>query len=246
MGLCRKEGAQVYRVAVCEDQPHMREELCGLCGQALKELNVPYMLTPFVSAEELGEAMKAGHAPFDLLLLDIELEGKSGLQFASELRRAADRVSIIFVTGCEEYLRDGYAVQPIHFLLKPVDYPMLYDAIRTDWRLNGSKRHFVLQEGARTIPLTVQQVRFVESFNHGILIHNGEGSSFYRITLAEAEREIQPAGCFCRCHNSFLVNMDWVSEITRTRVVMRDGAQIPIGRRYYESAQKTFIRYMAQ
>ena len=183
---------------------------------------------------------------YDLLLLDIELEGKSGLQFASELRRADDRVSIIFVTGCEEYLRDGYAVQPIHFLLKPVDYPMLYDAIRTDWRLNGSKRHFVLQEGARTIPLTVQQVRFVESFNHGILIHNGEGSSFYRITLAEAEREIQPAGCFCRCHNSFLVNMDWVSEITRTRVVMRDGAQIPIGRRYYESAQKTFIRYMAQ
>ena len=57
MGLCRKEGAQVYRVAVCEDQPHMREELCGLCRQVLKELNVPYMLTPFVSAEELGEAM---------------------------------------------------------------------------------------------------------------------------------------------------------------------------------------------
>lgn len=236
----------MYRVAVCEDQTHIREELCALCRQALEELNIPHDITSFSSADQLGETMKGKNSVFDLLILDIQMEGKSGLELASELRQADDRVSIIFVTGCEEYLRDGYSVQPIQFLLKPVDYPALYNAIRTAWRLNSGKRRVVLQEGARTVLLTTQEVRYVESFNHGILIHQGDASCFYRVTLTEAERSIQPTGCFCRCHNSFLVNMDWVSEITRTKVVLSDGEEIPIGRRYYESAQKTFIRYMIQ
>lgn len=190
--------------------------------------------------------MKDQNDAFDLLILDIQMEGKSGLELAAELRQADNRVSIIFVTGCEEYLKDGYAVQPIQFLLKPVDYPLLYHAVHTAWKLGKGKRHVVLQEGARTILLTTREVRYVESFNHGIRVHQGAASGFYRITLAEAERAIQSTGCFCRCHNSFLVNMDWVSEITRTKVVLADGEQIPIGRRYYELAQKTFIHYMTQ
>ena len=236
----------LYRVAVCEDQRHIREELCALCRQSLGELNIPYDITSFSSADRLGEAIKEKIDVFDLLILDIQMEGKSGLELATELRQADDRVSIIFVTGCEEYLRDGYSVQPIQFLLKPVNYPAMYDAIRTAWKLSSGKRHVLLQEGARTVLLTTREVRLIESFNHGIMIHQGAEPSFYRVTLTEAERSIQSTGCFCRCHNSFLVNMDWVSEITRTKVILSDGEQIPIGRRYYESAQKTFIRYMAQ
>lgn len=239
-------GETLYRVAVCEDQKQMREEMCALCCKALEEMNIPYDIMAFSSADQLGETMRGKQERFDLLLLDIQMEGKSGLELAADLRQADNRVDIIFVTGCEEYLRDGYSVQPIQFLLKPVEYAALSGAIRTAWKLGGSRRHLALQEGARTILLNTQDVRFVESFNHGILVHEGKETGFFRITLTEAERSIQPTGCFCRCHNSFLVNMDWVSEITRTKVVLSDGEEIPIGRRYYESAQKTFIRYMTQ
>lgn len=236
----------MYQIAVCEDQKYMREELCMLCSRAMDELNIPYHITDFDSAEQLGERMRQESNPFDLLLLDIQMEGKSGLELASDLRQANEWVSIIFVTGCEEYLKDGYSVQPIQYLLKPIEYPALYNSIRTAWKLNGSKQRIMLHEGARSILLTTQKVRFIESFNHGILIHQENSPAFYRVTLADAERSIQPIGCFCRCHNSYLVNMDWVSEITRAKVVLSDGEEIPIGRRYYESAQKTFIHYVTR
>ena len=244
---CRKGEGTVYRVAVCEDQTDLCEELCRLCSQALGELAVPHEVTPFPCAEQLGGLIEQAEQKFDLLLLlDIQMEGKSGLELAAELRRADNRVSIIFVTGCEEYLRDGYSVQPIQFLLKPVDYQTLFSAIRTAWRLNGGKQHVVLQEGTRTVLLSTREVRYIEGFNHGISVHQNAAAVFYRISLTEAERSIQPTGCFCRCHNSYLINMDWVSEITRTKVVLTSGEHIPIGRRYYEAAQKTFIRYMMQ
>ena len=55
-----------------------------------------------------------------------------------------------------------------------------------------------------------------------------------------------PAEQFCRCHNSYIVNLDCVDSISRTAVDLRGGQRLPVGRTYYKRLQSSFIRYMNQ
>ena len=84
----------MYQIAVCEDETLARESLCGMCGEILSERNISYEITPFSSAEALEGAMAAG-ARFDLLCLDILMGGKSGMDFARQLRQRDEKISVL-------------------------------------------------------------------------------------------------------------------------------------------------------
>ncbi len=233
----------VYRLAICEDDGIIREELSSLCHDILQEDGIAHEITVFSSASDLEKTLLAENAPFDLLLLDIQMEGMTGMELAQSLRQRGDRVSIIFVTGCEDYLPEGYSVQPIHFLLKPVSREALSAALRTDWRLNHRPKTAALRLGGKTVSLSLAEIRYIESYNHNIVIHQASGERSYLLSLSEAEKQLPP-GQFCRCHNSYLVNMEYVEEISRKELSLRGSIHLPIGRAYYKSLQSAFIRYM--
>ena len=71
----------MYRVAVCEDEKNLREDLCAQCAAILSELQIEHTVTPYSSAEELEAAFSAG-AEFSLLCLDILMDGKTGMKLA--------------------------------------------------------------------------------------------------------------------------------------------------------------------
>lgn len=125
----------MYHVAVCEDEAVLRRELCGQCEAVLAEMQVAHRVTAFSSAEELEAALASGET-FSLLCLDILMGGKNGMELARELRAREDETSILFITGSTEFLKDGYSVRPIQYLLKPVEPEALRRAIDTDLRLH--------------------------------------------------------------------------------------------------------------
>lgn len=128
------EKMNTYRIAVCDDDPVMREQLHSFCRELLDGESIPYAITAFPSAAELEKRMNSDvEKPFNLLILDIQMNGMTGLELARSLRSKDDRISIIFVTACDNYLSEGYDVQPIHFLLKPICREALANAIRTDY-----------------------------------------------------------------------------------------------------------------
>ena len=112
MSVKERAVSRMYRVAVCEDEKNLREDLCAQCAAILSELQVEHTVTPYSSAEELEAAFSAG-AEFSLLCLDILMDGKTGMKLAQELRERDDRTSILFITGSTEFLKDGYSVRPI-------------------------------------------------------------------------------------------------------------------------------------
>ena len=235
----------MYRIAVCEDDRCTREDICGQCRRALEELGVFSEIMEFSSAEELESALNCETASFDLLVLDIQLGGKTGLDLAKDRRKLDDQVSILFITGCRDYIPKGYEVRPIHFLMKPVIPSELREAVQTDWRLRRKAERIVFQEGSRTVVVPLRETVYLESVSHGFLVHLTNGEKFLRLPLAKAEQSL-PVGQFCRCHNSYLVNIAHISEFCRTEVILRGGGHIPLGRKYSASAQSAFIRYINQ
>lgn len=101
----------------------------------------------------------------------------------------------------------------------------------------------MLRIGTKTVQLPLAEIRYIESYNHNIIVHQKEGNRTYFLSLTDFEKQM-PRDQFCRSHNSYLVNMAFVEEIGRMSISLRGGIQIPVGRTYYKDLQSAFIRYL--
>lgn len=241
--MLRKRGRIVekYQLAVLEDNVLMREQICSMCGEILSEAGISYEITEFSKAEELEESIKMKE--FHLLILDIVLEGMSGMELAEKLRMQKNRISILFLTGYESFWKDGFRVQPIQYLLKPVDRRELKKSLIDNWELNCRSKTAVFQKGNRILKLPMQSIHYIASgMNHSVEIHQENGVETFGYTLIETEQMLANAD-FVRCHTSYLVNLQYVREFDKSYFRLHDGTSIPIGRKYQKNCQSAMIAY---
>lgn len=231
-----------YRIAICDDDRNMLNEMAQMCEDILSQKDIAHEIREFKSSEDLFNSICAGEG-YDLLILDIQMDGMSGMELAHKLRDTNNRVSIIFVTACDSYLLEGYEVQPIYFLLKPVDKQRLETALTLDLSLNHSPKSFAMRIGGKNINLVLSEIIYIESYNHQLIIHMTSAEQSVYTSLTAMEQQL-PTGAFSRCHNSYLVRLEHVSEISRSEVTLRNGVKLPIGRQYFKTFQQDFISYM--
>ena len=234
----------VYTVAICEDERATCMEVCRMCDDILTQADIPHRIRAFSSATELDACLRSGKASFDLLVLDIAMQGKSGMELARELRQRKDRVSIIFVTGCEEYLEEGYEVQPVHFLLKPVNRTRLEKALLTDWELNHAPRSITLQSGNHSLRLSLPDILYVETApKHNVRVATVGKAHLFPASLASIEQAL-PADHFVRCHKSYLVNLDHIAQMGASTMTLDTEEEVPLGRKYAKDCQDAIIAYL--
>ena len=229
-----------YRVALCEDETVERDQIAGLCRDIFSALGVEAEVVPFPSADDLRRTVEGGRTAFDLYLLDIQMcEGASGLDLARRLYQWGVRDRIIFLTGSLEYAIQGYDVEPLHYLLKPVSRDRLEEALDRALRKRGA-RTVRFQRGGKSVALPVEDIRYLESRDHGIVVRLGDREQAFAVSLTDAER-LLPAGAFLRCHKSYLVNLSWVSHASHSGVYLKDGSQLPMGRAFYTEFQNSIV-----
>lgn len=230
----------VYRVALCEDEAVERSQLTGLCREIFAAHGLEAEIVPFSSAEEWMRKAEKNLTVFDLYLLDIEMkEGVSGLELARWLYDQGVREKIIFITGNPEYALRVYDVEPLHYLLKPVRRERLEEALGRALKKRGMQT-VLFQRGGKGVPLPLGEIRYLESRNHGVVVYLADSEQAFSISLTEAER-LLPAGTFCRCHKSYLVNLAWVERATHAGVLLKNGRQLPMSRTFYGDFQKALV-----
>ena len=239
---------ELYRIAICEDSAPERAQLAALCGEILEKRGIAHTVCPFADAETLDETLEKDAEAFDLLLLDIRMGGTDrldGMALAKKLYARAVRARVLFVTGYGEYALEAYGVHPVHFLMKPVEREALEEALCGDWAAHSRQKRILLQTGARLLSLRAEQLRYAESRNHAVLVCAEQENYRLAVSLSELEKKLPPP-LFARCHNSFVVNLGWVAEASRTFVCLRDGTKLPVGRRYYKAFESALRRYVQQ
>ena len=228
-----------YWVALCEDEAVERGQITDLCQDILATQGVEAEIVPFSSADELRQEAKKKRAAFDLYLLDIQMEGTTGLELAQWLYDQGVRDRVIFITGNPEYALAGYEAHPLHYLLKPVSRERLEAALGRALEKHGAQA-VLFQRGGQAVPLLVEEIRYLESLNHGVVVHLGDGEQAFSVPLTEAER-LLPAGIFRRCHRSYLVNLTWVERATHAGVLLKDGERLPMSRTFYTEFQNAIV-----
>ena len=115
------------KISLCDDEPHQISQMKTLLHEWSTNNNTEIETHEYSSAEQFLFDYETNAC--DLLLLDIEMTGLNGMELAKSLRAKGDLLPIVFITGFSEYMSDGYDVEALHYLLKPVKKEKLFEVL---------------------------------------------------------------------------------------------------------------------
>lgn len=238
----------MIRVALCDDEESARAWLRAL----VERQGVDCQVGEYAD----GASYLADGIEYDILLLDIGLKGSKpeedggeGLELARRIRgmELGRQPVIIFVTGYRDYVYEAFDVDAFHYLVKPVDERKFAEVFgRALSRVQEGERQrrktlVVRQAGAsRAIPL--ENIYYLESQNHKILLHMKDGILEYYGKLETAQKELE--GQFARIHKGYLVNLSYVEGYSRTQVALANGQSLMISKYKYEDFVKAYLQWM--
>lgn len=230
----------MYRLAICDDNQADAAYLQMLIEKWAKASGVILQAEIFPSAEAFLFRYEEEKS-FDLLILDIEMGRMSGVELAKKIRRVNRRIQIIFVTGYMEYIAEGYDVEALHYLLKPVTEEKFFDVLdRAKERAESGEKELCLSLPGEVVRIPLSEIRFLEVQRNYVTIY-GEEAYTVKKPLNELEAELDER--FCRTGRSHIVNLHFVRRITRTQVILKDGRDLPLSRNFYEKINRAMIQY---
>lgn len=228
-----------YQIAVCDDE----EEQGGVVGALIlkwSRLSGHACQVRFYSSAEAFLFEYQEDKSFDILLLDIEMKEISGVELAKRIRRENRRMEIIFLTSHFEFIAEGYEVDALHYLMKPVPEDKLMDVLsKAADRLAVQPSSLVILCGGETLRLYEEDILYVEAFLHYISIHTKEGE--YKIKESISAFAEKLSADFYRIHRSYLASLKHIRRISRTSVTMEDQKELPLSRGKYDDINRAFI-----
>jgi len=182
----------------------------------------------------------------DLLFLDIQMPGLTGIEFLRTLRHAP---RVILTTAYKEYALEGYELDIVDYLMKPISFDRFVKAVNKYFEMiprdfevqqGGSESScdgFVyIRAGKKIHKILLKDILYIESFKDYVNIHATDRSITARQTLTSIENTL-PEDRFMRLHRSYIVSIDHVTGFTSTTVDI-NGKELPIGRNYKQQVFK--------
>ncbi len=243
-------------IGLVDDDKDARGQLLGQLSTYASAEKIEYDLTEYDSARAF---LEDGEGRFDLLFLDIDMPGMSGMELAEEIRKKDKDVVIIFCTNLQQFALNGYSVGALGFMIKPVDGYALslnmeraLSAIRLlkERRSEDGDPKVVLKDGTISRLVPVSDIDFIEVSRHYLLYNIREKESGSRSviknrgSMQDALKVFEPYG-FVRCSSSYLINLKSITAVSRMEVCIGE-EHLPVGRAFKDSFMETFSRYIAK
>lgn len=231
----------MIEIAIVEDEENYREVLCDYLKRFEQESGEQLHLSVFADGDEITENYSAS---YDIILMDIEMQFMDGMTAAKKIREADKSVIIIFITNMAQYAIQGYSVDALDYVLKPISYFAFAERIsRAIGRLKKREEHYiniVSKNGVDKVP--VSQIGWIESEGHRLIYHTKD--RVYESTvnsMKEIEKELAEYHFF-RCNKGYLVNLAHVRAIRDGWAILFNG-QVMISRAKRGEFQKALIEY---
>ena len=229
---------QTYKIAICDDLATDRKYLSSLCEIWGRHNSYYIQISEFTSAENFL-FYYAEKKDFDILLLDIEMGAMDGVTMARKLRQDNQTVQIIFITGYADYISDGYEVDALHYLMKPIQEEKLFAVLdRAVTKLIKNEKVLNIISQGEMIRLPICQINYAEVNSNYITIHSQQTITL-KMTLSELEKKLDSH--FFRAGRSALVNLERISRVTKKEIYLQDGSIIPLPRGAYEKVNRAII-----
>ncbi|MBD5103886.1 MAG: response regulator transcription factor [Ruminococcaceae bacterium] len=229
-----------YKIAICDDEQNQIEYISSVVSKWSSQNGCACDINVFNSAEAFLFEYEDNKA-YDILLLDVEMKSITGIELAKRIRKDNNRSEIIFITSHFEFVGEGYEVDALHYLLKPIDDNKLIQVLnKAADKLSVEPTFVVISCEDGTIKLYESDILYVEAFLHYIVIHTKDKE--YRIKESISAFEEKLSGDFYRIHRSYVVSLKHITRISRTSVNIGN-LELPLSRGKYDDVNRAFIEH---
>lgn len=227
-----------YEIAICDDSTADREYISNFVKKWAKESGFMIYISEFPSAENFMFHYEE-KKDYDILLLDIEMDAMDGVTMAKRLRQANDSIQIVFVTGYSDYICEGYEVEALHYLMKPVKEEKLFTVLnRAIEKRAKNEKILNIEVGCEMVRIPMYQIRYADVSGNYVTIHALSDNTI-KMTLRDLEKELDER--FFRVSRSEIVNLNCISRVTKKEIILNDGTEIILPRGAYDKVNRAII-----
>jgi DNA-binding LytR/AlgR family response regulator len=230
------------RVLIVDDEPHAIEVIENYLGN-FEQVEIVGRCNNGIQAFQLLQ-----QKPVDLMFLDIKMPGITGTELMKSLKNPP---KVIFTTAYSEYAVDGFELNAVDYLVKPIPFDRFLRAMDKVYQLNDNKATAIiaherpsgdteaflyLKVDRKTIKINVNDILWIESLRDYVKVITRDQAyiSKQKISLLE---EMLPENKFVRIHRSFIVALAQITSFYSYNVEV-DGHELPVGRNYKQEMQK--------
>jgi two-component system LytT family response regulator len=218
---------------------------------ALKQIGTYIRKTPFLELVALSnsgfDALEyiSSDKP-DLIFVDINMPDLNGMDFVKSLK---EKPYIIFTTAYTEYAIEGFKVDAIDYLLKPIGYKDFLKAVNKvktlvdlktnhSFMVNTTPDHLFVKSEYKLMRIELSEIKYIESMHEYVRIYLINEKPVMTLVSMKSIEEQLPSDRFMRVHRSFIVNLERIKVIERNRIVFDNSVYIPVGHQYKDVFQK--------
>lgn len=231
----------MIHIAIVEDEKRYQEQLHQYILRYEQEYGEKTEVHFFMDGDEILDHYAA---VYDIIFMDIQMKHLNGMDTARKIRTLDENVILIFITNMAQYAIQGYEVNALNYILKPIAYfafsQELHKAVRKVKQ--KSESYITVTQDQGFLKLHAEQIGYVESLGHNLTIHSDKGNYTFRGTMKEMEAKLSGSS-FVRCNNGYLVNLRYVEAVRQNLAVVM-GDELPISRGRRKAFMEALTDYM--
>lgn len=236
----------MIKMVFCDDDLSVLNQLSILIDKYRIERRVDIEYAAFNSSLELLSEFEKGMQA-DVLFLDVLMPCENGIEVAKEIREYDNNMKIIFLTSSSEYAVQSYTVNAYFYQMKPIweeSFFRLMDSVITECQKVG-QFDIVLKCKNGITRIKLDKLKYVEVMGRTLLLYMENGQVHERAgSLEELQEQLNGYQMFLRPHRSYLVNMEYILNVTSKNIIMEDTLEIPIPHGKYSVVKDQYLEYI--
>lgn len=228
----------MIRLALVDDEEENHKKLCKYIKKHGEKSGNKYNTAKFMDPSEI---LNNYRPIYDIIFMDVQMESMNGVEAANEIRKIDKDAIIIFVTNMADFAIQGYKVDALSYILKPVVYiDFELQLERAVKQVESMKTAFlIVLVNGEMIRIDISKIIYIESMKQKLLIHMEERKLEVYSTLKKVEKDLENY-YFAKCNSGYLVNLNYVERVEKNTLFIL-GKELVISR----SKKKDFMNELA-
>lgn len=234
------------KIGICDDEKYFIEGVRHLVEEWARQHDIFISIYEFTNGDDLIREHEKNC--MDLIILDVIMPLFNGIDTAKELRINDKKVPVIFLTSSREYAVESYDVHAFYYLIKPVKKDRFFKVM--DEFLAGfeeKKETFFAKIQGGSCNITLDETVCLEAQNKQVIVYLSDGRQLkIKELFSDCAEVFTMEKGFFKCHRSYIVNMKYIEQFTKTQLITKTGIKIPVSRNNYAVFKDTYFSYMFQ
>lgn len=231
------------RIAICDDEKKwlevIKRKIVGLRYDEIMDI----VIDCFTNQEDL--ILNSNARGYDLVYLDIEMEGKNGIEVARKLKELNDRTIIIFVTAYKGYIHDAFEVSAAQFIEKPIDDELFirsFEKAVNKYKRTNLIKIFKVKDG--NLAINLNDIISIESYYNTVFVKTIRGTYITNYHHLCRIRKVVLEHDFIRIQVGLIVNMHFIQNMRYREILMKNKTILPISYTHYKEAARKYHRFL--